>query len=119
MIVCNVITPQLFWFKTFRQNIWLVLLLCILVNVGMWFERFVIIVSSLNRDFLPSSWHYYWPTWVDILTFSGSVCLFVHLFLLFIRFLPMIAMSEVKGIMHGHSLMQADQPLGVHGRQEK
>ncbi len=118
MVTCNVITPQLFWIKWFRQTPWVVFMLCILVNVGMWFERFVIIVSSLHRDFLPSSWGYFTPTWVDILTFAGSIFLFLHLFLLFIRFLPMIAMSEVKGIMRGHSLMAADQPLGVHGRKE-
>ncbi len=118
MVTCNVITPQFFWFKKIRQNVWLVLALCIFVNVGMWFERFVIIVTSLHRDFLPSSWGYFTPTWVDILTFVGSICLFLHLFLLFIRFLPMIAMSEVKGIMQGHSLMNADQPLDVHGRKE-
>jgi len=118
MVTCNVITPQFFWFRKVRQNVWLVLCLCIFVNIGMWFERFVIIVTSLHRDFLPSSWGYFTPTWVDILTFVGSICLFLHLFLLFIRFLPMIAMSEVKGIMQGHSLMNADQPLDVHGRRE-
>ena len=118
MIACNVIVPQFFWIKKIRQNVWLVLILCIFVNIGMWFERFVIIVTSLHRDFLPSSWGYFTPTWVDILTFAGSICLFLFLFLLFIRFLPMIAMSEVKGIMHGHSLMNADQPRHVHGRKE-
>jgi molybdopterin-containing oxidoreductase family membrane subunit len=118
MVTCNVITPQFFWFKWFRTNPVVVFILCIFVNIGMWFERFVIIVTSLHRDFLPASWGYFHPTWVDILTFSGSVSLFVFLFLLFIRVLPMIAMSEVKGIMQGHSLMQADQPLHVADRKE-
>jgi Ni/Fe-hydrogenase subunit HybB-like protein len=118
MITCNVLTPQFFWFKKLRQNIWFVLVLCIFVNIGMWFERFVIIVTSLHRDFLPSSWGYFRPTWVDALTFAGSVSLFLHLFLLFIRFLPMIAMSEVKGVMKGHALMTTDQALDVHGRKE-
>ena len=118
MVTCNVITPQLFWFKWFRRSPWAVFVLCIFVNIGMWFERFVIIVTSLHRDFLPSSWGYFTPTWVDMLTFVGSIALFTHLFLLFIRFLPMIAISEVKGVMHGHSLMSADQPLDVDQRKD-
>ena len=71
----------------------------IFVNIGMWFERFVIVVTSLANDFLPSSWDYYQPTFVDIGTFIGSFGLFFALFLLFIRFLPLIAMSEVKGVL--------------------
>jgi Ni/Fe-hydrogenase subunit HybB-like protein len=71
----------------------------ITTNIGMWFERFVIIVTSLHRDFLPSSWGYFHPTWVDKCTFAGTVGLFLTLFLVFARFLPMIAMSEVKGVL--------------------
>ena len=71
----------------------------ILVNVGMWFERFVIIVTALHRDYLPSSWGYFYPTVFDFLTFIGSVGLFFTLILLFVRFLPIVAMSEVKGGM--------------------
>jgi molybdopterin-containing oxidoreductase family membrane subunit len=71
----------------------------ILINVGMWFERFVIVVTSLSRDFLPSSWGYYRPTLVDVLTFVGSFGLFMTLFLLFVRFLPIVGMAEVKGVM--------------------
>jgi molybdopterin-containing oxidoreductase family membrane subunit len=69
------------------------------VNVGMWFERFVIIITSLTRDFLPSSWGLYKPTWVDIGMFAGSFGLFGTLFLLFCRFIPMVAMAEVKNVM--------------------
>jgi Ni/Fe-hydrogenase subunit HybB-like protein len=69
------------------------------VNCGMWFERFVIFVISLHRDFLPSSWGMYYPTWVDIWTFIGTIGIFVTLFLLFIRFLPMVAMSEVRSVL--------------------
>jgi molybdopterin-containing oxidoreductase family membrane subunit len=98
MMTCNVLVPQLFWFKWARQNLLLVFVLSILVNIGMWFERFVIIVISLHRDFLPSSWAYYKPTWVDICTFLGTFGLFFTFFLLFMRFLPMIAVSEVKGV---------------------
>ena len=99
MVSCNVISPQLFWFKKLRTNIPIMFIISIFVNIGMWFERFVITVTSLHRDFLPSSWDYYIPTWVDILTFVGSFGLFFTLFLLFLKFLPMISISEVKGVM--------------------
>jgi len=99
MVSCNVITPQLFWSKKIRTNIPAMWILYIFVNIGMWFERFVITVTSLSRDFLPSSWDYYNPTIVDILTFVGSFGLFFTLVLLFIRFAPMIAMAEVKTVM--------------------
>lgn len=99
MISCNVFVPQLFWFKKFRTSVPLMLIVCLLVNVGMWFERFVIIVTSLSRDFLPSSWGMYKPTWVEIGMLIGSFGLFMTLFLLFCRFLPMVAMAEVKGVM--------------------
>ncbi len=99
MVTCNVVTPQLFWSKKIRTNLTVMWIMYIFVNIGMWFERFVIIVSSLSRDFLPSSWAYYRPTPVDIMTFVGSFGLFFTLVLLFIRFLPMIAMAEVKTVM--------------------
>lgn len=109
MITCNVISPQLFWFKRIRQNMWAVFIISIVVNIGMWFERFVIIATTLAREFMPSNWGYFIPTKVDILTFVGTFGLFLTLFLLFMRFLPMIAISEVKGITP-----QADphHPLG-------
>jgi Ni/Fe-hydrogenase subunit HybB-like protein len=103
MFTCNVFAPQLFWFKRFRRSIPVMFALSIVINVGMWFERFVIIVTSLHRDFLPSSWGYFRPTFVDILTFAGSFGLFLTLFLLFVRFLPMIAMSEVKSQLVGQA----------------
>ena len=98
MISCNVITPQLFWIKSIRTNVKWVWILSIFVNIGMWFERFVIVVSSLHRDYIPANWSYYSPTKVDVLTFVGTFGLFMVLFLLFIRFLPLIAISEVKGV---------------------
>ena len=98
MISCNVISPQLFWFKKVRENAALVWIISIFVNIGMWFERFVITVTSLARDFLPSSWGYYSPTIVDIMTYVGTFGIFSVLFLLFLRFLPLIAMAEVKAI---------------------
>jgi molybdopterin-containing oxidoreductase family membrane subunit len=88
-------------------------ILSLFVNVGMWFERFVIIVSSLANDFLPSSWDVFTPTWVDIGTFFGSFGLFMVLFLLFCRFVPMVAIAEVKAIMP-----QADPHFGEdHGKE--
>ena len=99
MVSCNVISPQFFWFKRFRTSIPVMFVISIFVNIGMWFERFVITVTSLHRDFLPSSWGYYSPTWVDVATFVGSFGLFFTLFLLFLRFLPMISMNEIKSVM--------------------
>jgi molybdopterin-containing oxidoreductase family membrane subunit len=99
MMSCNLISPQLFWSKKLRRSIPVMFTLSIVVNIGMWFERFVITITSLHRDFLPSSWGYFEPTWVDILTFVGSFGLFFTLFLLFLRFVPMVAIAEVKGVM--------------------
>ena len=99
MIGCNVISPQLYWFKKFRRNIPLMFVISIVVNIGMWFERFVIIVTSLFHDFLPSSWGYFRPTLTDIFTYLGTLGLFFTAFLLFIRWVPMIAMAEVKATL--------------------
>ena len=98
MMGCNMIVPQLFWFKKVRNNLVLVFIMSIFINIGMWFERFVIVVVGLYREFLPSNWGYYMPTWVDICTYLGTFGLFFTCFLLFMRFLPMIAISEVKGV---------------------
>lgn len=99
MVACNVLVPQIFWFKRFRESVPVMFVASILINIGMWFERFVIIVTSLHRDYLPSSWGYFRPTYVDICTFVGTLGLFMTFFLLFIRFLPVIAISEVKGVL--------------------
>ncbi len=99
MFFCNVIAPQVFWFKWSRHNLWMVFVIVNIVNAGMWFERFVIIPTSLARDFLPGQWGYYSASWVEKLLFTGSFGMFMMLFLLFIRFLPVIAMSEVKGVL--------------------
>lgn len=96
MVTCNVITPQFFWFKWARQNLMLVWILSCFINLGMWFERFVITVSSLANDFLPANWDYFSPTVVDIFTFFGTFGVFGVLFLLFIRFLPLLAFAEIK-----------------------
>jgi Ni/Fe-hydrogenase subunit HybB-like protein len=99
MITCNVISPQIFWFKAARTNPLIIFILSIVINIGMWFERFVIIVTSLHRDYIPSSWTYFSPTIWDISTFLGTFGLFFTLFLLFIRYLPMVAIAEVKAVM--------------------
>jgi len=99
MIICNVAVPQLLWFKRIRTNVWGMLSVVMAVNVGMWFERFVIIVTSLSQDYLPAAWDYYRPSLVEILTLAGSFGLFLTLFLLFCRYLPMVAMAEVKTVM--------------------
>jgi Ni/Fe-hydrogenase subunit HybB-like protein len=99
MTFCNVVAPQVLWIKAMRTNLVVVFIVAMFVNVGMWFERFVIIVTSLHRDFLPSSWGMYMPTWVDLGMFAGSFGLFFTMFLLFCRYLPMVAMAEVKTVM--------------------
>ena len=99
MFTCNVVIPQLFWIRAFRRNLITVFFVCMCVNAGMWYERFVIIAVSLTRDFLPSSWGMYYPTWVDVMTFVGTFGIFTTFFLIFIRFFPMIAMSEVKTVL--------------------
>lgn len=98
MVTCNVVSPHLLWFKKLRTNLVFVFFLSLVVNVGMWFERFVIIVTSLHRDYLPSSWAMYSPTWVEVLTFVGTFGLFFTMFFLFVRFLPTINVAEVKTV---------------------
>ncbi|HQY61298.1 MAG: polysulfide reductase NrfD [Myxococcales bacterium] len=99
MVSCNVLSPQVFWSKKMRTSIPVMFVVSILINIGMWFERFVIIVTSLHRDFLPSSWGYFRPTLVDIFIYLGTLGLFFTLFLLFIRWVPMIAIAEVKATL--------------------
>jgi molybdopterin-containing oxidoreductase family membrane subunit len=99
MMTCNVITPQLFWFRKIRRSVVATFIISIFVNIGMWFERFVIIVTSLHRDFLPSSWDMYYPTFWDFSTFFGTIGLFVTLMFLFVRVLPMISIFEVRTLV--------------------
>jgi Ni/Fe-hydrogenase subunit HybB-like protein len=95
-LFCNVVAPQVFWFPAMRRNEVVLFIVSILVNVGMWAERFTIIAVSLHRDFLPSSWGMYYPTWVDMGLYFGSISIFLLLFVLFLRFLPAIPLFEVK-----------------------
>ena len=113
MFTCNVLMPQLFWVRAFRRNIWTVYFVSMCANAGMWFERFVIFVIALHRDFLPSAWRMYYPTWVDVFTFIGSHGIFITLFLLFIRFLPMVAISEVKSVLPEADPHHRPHPPGI------
>ena len=99
MITCNAIIPQLFWSKKIRKNITLVFIISIFINIGMWFERYVIVVTSLSKDFLPSAWAGYHPTLVERAVFTGTLGIFILGVLLFFRYIPMIAIHEVKGIL--------------------
>jgi len=99
MMGCNVISPQVFWIKKLRTNLTFTFFMSLVVNVGMWFERFVIIVTSLHRDYLPSSWTMFYPTWVDVGVYVGTMGIFFTLFLLFSRTFPVIAMAELKSIL--------------------
>jgi len=103
MMTCNVISPQLFWFKKIRTSIVLTFILSLVVNIGMWFERFVIIVTSLHRDYLPSSWAMFYPTVYDVGVYLFTFGLFFTCFLLFAKFFPVINMAEVKSIIKSSS----------------
>jgi molybdopterin-containing oxidoreductase family membrane subunit len=96
LITCNIAIPQLLWLRSFRRNPSLMFIMSFIINTGMWFERFVIVVTSLTRDYLPSSWGTYKATRWDYGTFLGTMGLFTVLFFLFIRFVPMIPMSELR-----------------------
>ena len=116
MMSCNVFSPQFMWFKKLRTSIMFSFFISIIVNIGMWFERFVIIVTSLHRDYLPSSWSMFSPTYIDIGTFIGTVGFFFLLFLLYARTFPVIAQAEVKTILKSSGerykkLREAGKPL--------
>lgn len=100
LLLTNVAIPQLMWIKKFRYNLKILFLVCQSVSVGMWFERFVIIPISLHRDYLPSSWNYYTPRPYDYGMFIGTIGQFIFLMFLFIRFLPMISIFEVRELLH-------------------
>jgi Ni/Fe-hydrogenase subunit HybB-like protein len=99
LILCNIVVPQVLWSSKVRANALALFVVAIIVNIGMWLERFVIVITSLHRDFLPSSWGMYWPTIWDWATFAGTIGLFLALLFLFIRFLPMISIFEMSGML--------------------
>ena len=103
MVICNAIIPQLFWFKKIRKNITFVFIISLFINLGMWFERYVIVITSLSKDYLPSNWSSYSPTFVEISVYIGTLGLFIVGVLLFFKYLPIIAISEVKGVLKSTS----------------
>ena len=113
---CNVVVPQMFWFPSARRNIALLWIGAVLINVGMWFERFNIVVTSLHQDFIPANWKMYYPTWVDLSLLAGTIGFFGTLFLLFLKFVPAVALSEVKEFRHelAHGA-PGHQPAGMEG----
>jgi molybdopterin-containing oxidoreductase family membrane subunit len=113
MITCNAIIPQLFWFKKIRKNLTIVFIMSIIINIGMWFERYVIVVTSLSKDFLPSSWAAYHPTIYDKAFFLGTLGIFFLGLLIFFRFIPMMAISELKGILK-ETTIKKDKKDGKH-----
>jgi molybdopterin-containing oxidoreductase family membrane subunit len=100
MLACNVGVPQFLWLPAIRRNAWALWVISILVNVGMWLERYVIVVTSLSQDFVPSSWALYSGTFWDWATYIGTIGLFMFLLFLFIRFLPVIAIAEMRELVH-------------------
>jgi len=117
MMACNVISPQIFWVKKFRRSVLVTFIMSIFVNIGMWFERFVIIATTLARDYLPSSWSYYYPTWVEIGIFIGTIGLFFTLYMIFTRVAPVVAIAEVKSILKlgGNQYVESHNYKHVHG----
>ena len=111
MMTCNVISPQLFWFKKIRTSLTATFLLSIVVNIGMWFERFVIIVTSIHRDYTPGAWGEFHPSVTDIGMFVGTIGIFFTLFLLFARYFPVLALNELKTILKvsGESYKNSDK----------
>ena len=99
MLACNVLVPQLFWLRRVRHSVPLLFVLSLVINCGMWMERFLIVVTSLHRDYLPSAWGMFYPTRWDWITLFGSIALFVWLFLLFVRFLPLISIAEMRELV--------------------
>ncbi|HLJ79061.1 MAG TPA: NrfD/PsrC family molybdoenzyme membrane anchor subunit [Acidobacteriaceae bacterium] len=115
LITCNIALPQLLWLRRFRVNVGLMFLMSLIVNTGMWFERFVIVVTSLTRDYLPSSWGTYRATKWDYATFLGTLGLFTFLFFLFVRLLPMIPMSELRLMLPQAKVREKREPLPEAG----
>ncbi len=109
MMTCNLVSPQIFWFRNMRRNVFVTFVMSIFVNIGMWFERFVIIATTLARDYLPSSWSYYVPSWVEVGIFLGSLGLFFTLFLIFVRVAPVVAIAEIKSILKSNGDQYVEQ----------
>jgi predicted flap endonuclease-1-like 5' DNA nuclease len=114
MMTCNVVSPQLMWFKKLRRSLMFTFFISIVVNIGMWFERYVIIVTSLHRDYLPSSWSMHYPSHIDIGVYMGTIGLFFVFFLLFARFFPVLALNELKSILKSSGESYKNGDAGHH-----
>jgi molybdopterin-containing oxidoreductase family membrane subunit len=108
LIACNIVTPQFLWFRKVRSHAWALFAIAMVVNLGMWLERFVIVVTSLARDFMPSAWGMYYPTRWDFAVLFGSIGLFLMLLFLFIRFLPLISIFEMRQLVNEEERKAAD-----------
>lgn len=123
LVLCNIVTPQFLWFRSVRRNTIILFVISIIVNIGMWLERFVIIVVSLHRDYLPSAWGMFYPTKWDIMMYVGTLGLFLFLLFLFMRFLPMISIFEMRTLLpeahvHAHPPGEGHAHAGGHGHGE-
>jgi len=114
MMACNVISPQIFWSRKMRRNVFVTFFMSIIVNIGMWFERFVIIVPTLCRTYLPSTWNTYTPSFIDIGIFVGTIGMFSTFFLLFSRYFPVIAQAELKTILKSSGEAQKKEAASHH-----
>jgi molybdopterin-containing oxidoreductase family membrane subunit len=115
MMTCNVISPQLMWIRRLRRSLLFTFVISIVVNIGMWFERYVIIVTSIHRDYLPSSWSMHFPSHIDLGIYVGTIGLFFVFFLLFARFFPVLALNEVKTILKSSGESYKNAPDTHHG----
>jgi molybdopterin-containing oxidoreductase family membrane subunit len=121
LLLCNCLLPQVLWSKKMRSNVWVLFFIALVVNTGMWLERFIIVVTSLHRDFLPSSWGMYYPTIWDWATYIGTIGLFLFLLFLFIRFLPMISIFEMRTLLPEAEVKENGPPPeggGAEARQQ-
>jgi molybdopterin-containing oxidoreductase family membrane subunit len=116
LICCNILIPQLLWSERVKRSVPLLFGIALVVNVGMWLERFVIVITSLHRDYLPSAWGMYYPTWVDWSLYFGTIGLFLTLMFLFVRVLPMISIFEMRTIVPSpKSTLAAAEPGAAAG----
>jgi Ni/Fe-hydrogenase subunit HybB-like protein len=109
LMLCNVVVPQALWFERIRANVPALFVIAVVVNLGMWLERFIIVVTSLSRDYLPSAWEMYYPTVWDFATYIGTIGLFLALLFLFIRVLPMISIFEMRELVSEAGEGSSDQ----------
>ena len=114
MMTCNVVSPQLMWFRPLRRSLMFTFIISIVVNIGMWFERYVIIVTSIHRDYLPSSWSMHYPSHIDIGVYLGTIGLFFVFFLLFARYFPVLALNELKTILKSSGESYKNGDAEVH-----